>query len=175
MAKLTLLFCLLWMAVSACAPAYVPGPSPALPPGGFAALAADPEAAKGQEVRLGGAIMSVSLKGGKSFLAVSQQDLDARGRPTGTALGPTFLAESDRFLSPSFYVPQRQVTITGTVAGKMDGHLLIKAREIRLGDYPRWEKYYYPVPREWYDGDPALEYWYTPPYFDPWRGSGGRL
>ncbi len=168
MGPLTLVLCLA-LAAGACAPVSAPGPFPALPPGGFAALAADPEASAGREVRLGGHIVSVSFKDGKSILAVSPQALDARGQPTGTVLGPTFLAESDRFLSPSFYVPQRQVTVTGTVAGKMDGHLLVKAREIRLGDYPRWEKYYYPVPREWYDGDPALEYWYTPPYFDPWR------
>ena len=39
---------------------------------------------------------------------------------------------------------------------------------------PTWEKWYYPVPRDWYDYDPNLEYWNTPPRFDPWYGGGGR-
>ncbi len=27
------------------------------------------------------------------------------------------------------------------------------------------------MPREWYGYDPNLEYWYTPPYFDPAGGA----
>lgn len=154
--------------LSGCTPAYVGGPG--LPPGGLAALAADPLAHQGREVRLGGEIVSLSHREGKSLLTVRHRELDARGYPYGPASGYTFLAESQGFLSPGAYVTGRQIIITGTVAGSRDGRLLLAARDLKLGDYPRWEKYYYPVPREWYDGDPALEYWFTPPHFDPWRG-----
>jgi hypothetical protein len=58
------------------------------------------------------------------------------------------------------------------VAGQKNGLLLLKAEKIYFLEGPRWEKYYYPVPPEWYNYDPNLEYWFTPPYFDPWRGGG---
>jgi starvation-inducible outer membrane lipoprotein len=135
----------------------------------FAALIADPEAARGQEVRVVAEVQSLEFKEGRSFLTVSQQLPETRGRARRPVLGPTFLVVIPRFLSPRHYFPQRQVFITGTVAGKAGGFLLVEAREIELGAYPVWEKYYYPVPPEWYDYDPALEQWYTPPYFDPWR------
>ncbi len=167
---LLVLFAAAWL--GGCAPAYVAGAGQTA--GDLAALTADPQAARGREVRLGGEIVSLSHREGKSLLTVRHRELDARGRPEGQASGRTFLVESERFLSPSYYVPGRQVTVTGTVAGSRDGRLLLAARDLRLGDYPRWEKYYHPVPREWYDGDPALEYWFTPPHFDPWHGGHGR-
>ena len=52
--------------------------------------------------------------------------------------------------------------------------LALKAREVAFIAPPVWEKWYYPVPREWYDNDPAMEHWYTPPYFDPRRPDGRR-
>jgi starvation-inducible outer membrane lipoprotein len=125
-------------------------------------------------MRLGGEILSLTFPEGKSLLTIRHRELDTRGQPSGAASGYTFLAESQRFLSPSHYLVGRQVTVQGPVAGSRDGQLLLQARELKLGDYPRWEKYYYPVPREWYDGDPALEHWFTPPHFDPWYGGHGR-
>ncbi len=142
-------------------------------PASFAELRANPEKYLGKPVILGGEVISVSLKDGKSLLAVNQQDLDPRLQPQGPGYG-TFYAESREFLSPSFYVAKRKVTVAGVVKGRLNGAPLLEARQIHLGDYPPWQKWYYPVPREWYGGDPALEYWYTPPYFDPWRTRGGR-
>jgi outer membrane lipoprotein len=139
-------------------------------PTSFAALKANPENYQGKLVILGGEVISVSLKDGKSLLAVNQRELDPRFQPYGAGYGGTFYVESDKFLSPSFYVPNRKVTVAGVVRGRLDGAPLLEARQVHLGDYPPWEKWYYPVPREWYGDDPALEYWFTPPYFDPWRG-----
>lgn len=141
-------------------------------PGGFAALKANPEQFQGKLVILGGEVISVSPKDGGSLLALNQRELDASLAPYGTGYGGIFYVESATFLSPSFYVPKRKVTVAGVVKGRLDGAPLLTAREIHLGDYPPWEKWYYPVPREWYGGDPALEYWFTPPYFDPWRTKG---
>jgi len=60
------------------------------------------------------------------------------------------------------------------VSGQRNGLLVLKAKQIHFWEGPAWEKWYYPVPPEWYDYDPSLEYWYTPPYFDPWYGGGRR-
>lgn len=141
-------------------------------PADFAALQANSEKFQGKTVVLGGEVISVSLKDNKSLLAVSQRELDSHLQPYGPAYG-TFYVLSDEFLSPSFYVAKRKVTVAGVVKGTLEGAPLLEARQIRLGSYPPWEKWYYPIPREWYDYDPALEHWFTPPYFDPWRGGRG--
>lgn len=160
----------LLLLLAACASFTAPSPLPTLSAEALAALAADPEAAKGQEVRVQAEIVELSIKDGKSLLTVSQWEPGPGNRPFAKSYGPTIVVESDRLLSPSFYVSRRQVTVIGTVAGRTNGHLLVKARELKLGDYAPWEKYYYPVPPAWYDYDPAMEHWYRPPYFDPWRG-----
>ncbi len=139
-------------------------------PTNFAALKASPEKYLGKLVILGGEVISVSRRDGKSLLALNQRELDPHLQPYGPGYGGTFYVESDEFLSPSLYVANRKVTVAGVVRGRVDGAPLLEARQIHRGDYPPWEKWYYPVPREWYGGDPALEYWFTPPYFDPWRG-----
>jgi starvation-inducible outer membrane lipoprotein len=142
-------------------------------PGNFAALRANPEKYQGKLVILGGEVISASRQDGKSLLAVNQRELDPRLQPYGPGYGGTFYVESDEYLSPSSYAANRKVTVAGVVRGRVNGAPLLQARQIHLGDYPPWEKWYYPVPREWYGGDPALEYWFTPPYFDPWRTKGG--
>jgi starvation-inducible outer membrane lipoprotein len=141
-------------------------------PPDFAALMANPEKYQGKLVILGGEVISVSWRDGKGLLAVNQQTLDSRLQPYGPGYG-IFYVESREFLSPSFYVPKRKVTVAGVIKGRLEGAPFLEARQIHLGDYPLWEKWFYPVPREWYGGDPVLEYWFTPPYFDPWRPSGG--
>ncbi len=170
MAPVTLVLSFLLLAAGACAPRGGPGSPPLLSAAALSALAADPGAARGQEVRVRGEIASLTQRDGKSLLSLSQLDPEVPERLPTRSYGPTFLVESDRFLPPSYYVPKRRVIVSGTVAGKEGDFLLIKAREVRLGEYAPWEKYYYPVPPAWYDYDPALEHWYTPPYFDPWRG-----
>lgn len=161
----------LLVGLSACAPA--PRAGRGLPSGDPAALAADLQASQGQEVRWGGEILSLSFSEGRSLLTVRHRELDARGDPYGPERGLVFLVESEGFLPPSFYLPGRLLVVTGTLAGRRHGRPLVRARDLRLGDYPRWEKYFSPVPREWYDGDPALEYWFSPPHFDPWYGGRG--
>jgi len=60
--------------------------------------------------------------------------------------------------------------VAGVVVGQKDGQLLLQARQVKLIAPPTWEKWSYPVPRDWYP--PSMEYWYTPPYFDIYRGEG---
>ncbi len=142
------------------------------PPVSFAELSAHPEKYKGQTEILGGEVMGVQPWGQGSMLMVDQRRLDARLYPIGNASGGTFLAESAEWLNSSQYLPKSKVVVAGVVEGQKDGMLLLKAKEVRYLEPPIWEKYYYPVPREWYP--PELEYWYTPPYFDIYRGGGWR-
>jgi starvation-inducible outer membrane lipoprotein len=137
---------------------------------GFAELAAAPDQFKGRLTILGGEVMSVTPWGTGSLLAVDQRPLDDRLYPVGNASGGTFLVSSDVWLNSNEYVPKSKVVVAGVVEGQKDGRLLLKARQVTFLAPPTWDKYYYPVPREWYA--PELEYWYTPPYFDPYRGGG---
>lgn len=145
------------------------------PPVDFAALSGHPEEYQDRLVILGGEVMSVQPWGKDgSLMTVNQQEINRLGDPRGVPSGGTFAVESDEWLSPSTYQPKSTVIVAGEVKGRRDGLLLLKAREVKFNAAPVWEKWYYPVPREWYDYDPNMEYWFTPPYFDPWRGSGGR-
>ncbi len=137
---------------------------------GFAELAAHPANYQGQTRILGGEVMQVEPLGQGSLLSMDQHDLDSHLFPAAAASGGTFLVESDEWLSPDTYQPKSRVTVAGVVVGQKNGFLLLQAKKIHFWEGPRWEKWYYPVPREWYGYDPNLEYWYTPPYFDPWRG-----
>jgi starvation-inducible outer membrane lipoprotein len=136
----------------------------------FAELSAHPDQYKGRLTILGGEVMSVTPWEQGSLLTVDQRQLDERLYPVGAASGATFLVESDEWLTSSKYVPKSKVVVAGVVEGQKDGRLLLKARQVTLLASPTWEKYYYPVPREWYP--PELEHWYTPPYFDIYRGGG---
>lgn len=161
--------------LAACAPAI----SPTLqqesgPKVSFAELAANPEKYQGQTKILGGEVMQVQPLGQGSIMSMDQHDLDNHLFPGGGASGGTFLVESDEWLSPGTYQPKSKVTVAGVVSGQRNGMLVLTAKKIHLWEGPYWEKWYYPVPRDWYDYDPNLEYWYTPPYFDPWRGRGHR-
>jgi starvation-inducible outer membrane lipoprotein len=140
------------------------------PPVSFAALAARPDTYKGRMEILGGEVMSVTPWGNGSLLTVDQRQLDERLFPIGATSGGTFMVETDEWLNSAVYVPKSRVVVAGVVEGEKDGRLLLKARQITFLAPPSWEKWYYPVPREWYP--PGMEYWFTPPYFDPYRGGG---
>jgi starvation-inducible outer membrane lipoprotein len=140
------------------------------PPVSFAELSAHPDRYKGRLEILGGEVMSVTPWDHGSLLTVDQRPLDERLYPVGTISGGSFGVESGQWLNSHWYLPKSKVVVAGVVAGRKKGMLLLKAKEVRLLAPPTWEKYYYPVPREWYP--PELEYWYTPPYFDIYRGEG---
>jgi starvation-inducible outer membrane lipoprotein len=137
------------------------------PPVDFADLGAHTDTYKGRLVILGGLVMSVQPWNDGSLLTVDQRQMNTQLFPIGTTSGGTFLVESDEWLTSTWYVPKSRVVVAGVVQGAKDGMLLLKAREVKLLAPPVWEKRFYPVPREWYP--PELEYWYTPPYWDPYR------
>lgn len=163
---------LLWLLVlGGCAPAISPQVQrQAAPAVSFADLQSHLEKYQGQTVILGGLVMAVKPYKNGSLLWVDQRPLDPRNQPLrASPSGGTFAVESDQWLPSYQYMSKRAVTVAGLVEGKANGMLLLKAREITLGEYEPWEEYYYPIPRHWYDYDPSMEYWYTPPYYDPRR------
>ncbi len=168
-------FLALVLALAGCGPAISPTlQQEAGPQVGFAELSAHPEQYQGRTVVLGGLVMQVQPWGERgSLLSMDQRQLDSHLFPVGEESGGTFLVESDEWLNSNVFVPQSRVTLAGVVLGKQDSFPLLKAKQIHFWEGPRWEKWYHPVPPEWYDYNPQMEYWYTPPYFSPWRGSGG--
>lgn len=159
--------------LAGCAPAITPTlQQEAGPPVGFTELAAHPDSYKGQLVILGGEVMSVQPWEQGSLLTVDQRPLNSRLFPVGTTSGGSFQVDSEKWLNSNWYLPKSKVVVAGVVAGEHNGMLRLKAKEVTLLAPPTWEKYYYPVPREWYA--PELEKWYTPPYFDIYRGGGRR-
>ena len=162
---------LLWS--GGCTPAISPTlQQEAGPRVGFAELAAHPDQYKGRVEILGGLVMQVQPWQKGSLLTVDQRPLDARLFPLDTASGGTFLVESATWLNSNWYLPQSSVVVAGVVEGAKDGLLLLKASQVTLLAAPPWEKWKYPVPRSWYP--PELEYWYTPPYFNPYIDDGIR-
>jgi len=169
----SILILALALAVNGCAPAISTRlQQEAGPKMDFAELSAHPDRYKGGTEILGGYVMSVQPWNRGSLLTVDQRQLDDKFYPIGAASGGTFLVESDQWLSPSQYQPKSKVAVAGKVEGQRHGLLVLAAREITFQGNPDWEKYYYPVPRDWYP--PELEYWFTPPYFDIYRGGGRR-
>jgi starvation-inducible outer membrane lipoprotein len=139
---------------------------------GFAELAAHPDQYQGQVEILGGEVVAVQPLRQGSLLSMDQRDLDSHLFPSGAASGGTFLVESEELLKPSTYQAKSKVTVAGVVAGRKNSYLLLKARQIHYWEGPTWEKWNHPVPPSWYDYDPSMEYWFTPPYFDPWKNGG---
>lgn len=175
MPKISWLISGLVLVLSGCGPAISPNiQQEAGPRVGFAELAAYPDRYQGQTRILGGKVAQVQPLGPGSLLSVDQHDLDSQLFPSGAASGGTFLVESNEWLSPAQYQPGSIVTVAGVVAGPKDGLLLLKSRQIHYWEGPVWEKWYHPVPPEWYGYNRQMEYWYTPSYFSPWMGPGRR-
>lgn len=136
----------------------------------FADLKSQPEKYRGKMLILGGEIVRDQQGLKKSLLGINQKELDAKLRPADEdKFGGMFLIQSEHWLSPGTYVPNRKITVAGVVLGQQHGLPLLQARQLYLWEHP--DKLI-AVPPEWYDNDPVMEYWYTPPYFNPWRTNG---
>jgi len=158
-----------------CGPAISPQIAREAAPGvEFAALASHPEDFRGQTVILGGEIGSLTREGTKTILLINQRPLNADQYPRDDAAsGGAFVVESEAWLDQTAYVPQRKITVAGVVAGARQGLPWLQSRQLYLWEHPFK---LVPIPPSWYNNDPALEYWFTPPYYDPYRqGGDGRL
>lgn len=127
----------------------------------------------GQEVRWGGIILGVENRHDQSILEILAYPLDKSSRPMVEKLAKgRFLLQSKQFLDPAIYVPDRELTLVGTIAGaetKKIGefeyrYVVIEGRSLHL--WPEREvssktDYYEP----WFP-------WYPPwyPWWDPWYG-----
>ncbi len=127
---------------------------------GYRAIAADPTAAKGKMVLLGGTIVQTVPKPGGTELEVVEKELDYWDAPRLTDRSEgRFLVTADRFLDPAVFSPGRDVTVAGEV---------LEPQTRRLGEID----YRYPVIRAeemrlWRNGPPTYPYPYGGPY-DAW-------
>jgi outer membrane lipoprotein len=173
--RMHLLILVAALALAGCAPAITPAlQQEAVPQVNFHELSVHPDTYKGRLVILGGEVMSVKPWQNGSLLTVDQRQLNSRFFPVGTVSGGSFQVESEQWLNSNWYLPKSKVVVAGVVAGAQNGMLRLRAKEVRLLAPPTWEKWSHPVPPSWYDYNPQMEYWYTPPYFSPWMGPGGR-
>jgi outer membrane lipoprotein len=133
----------------------------------YRALAADPAAARGKTVLLGGTIVQTVPKPGQTEIEVVQKDLDSSAAPrlTDRSAG-RFLVVSEKFLDPAVYSPGRDLTVAGEVMdpqtrriGEIDyRYPVIQERELRLWP-PGPPMYPYPY------GGPYDGWWRRPPYY----------
>lgn len=130
----------------------------------YRAIAADPAAAKGKTVLLGGTIVQALPKPGGTELEVVEKELDYWDAPRLTDRSEgRFLVVADRFLDPAVFSAGRDVTVAGEV---------LEPQTRRLGEID----YRYPVIRTeemrlWRSGPPAYPYPYGGPYDAWWRRS----
>lgn len=130
----------------------------------YRAIAADPAAAKGRTVLLGGTIVQALPKPGGTELEVVEKELDYWDAPRLTDRSEgRFLVISERFLDPAVFSTGRDVTVAGEV---------LEPQTRRLGDID----YRYPVIRAeemrlWRRGPPVYPYPYGGPYDGWWRRS----
>ena len=82
----------------------------------YRAIAADPAAAKGKMVLLGGTIVQAVPKPGLSEIEVVQKELDRWDAPRLTDRSEgRFIVTSERFLDPAVFSPGRGITVAGEV------------------------------------------------------------
>ncbi len=121
--------------------------------------------AHGERVRWGGSIVAVEPKSDTTCFEILSRELfaDARPRPGRPSSG-RFIACSKGFYDPELYKKNRDITVTGTLAGTekhpVGGYdytyALVDADNV----------YLWPM-RERRDGDSAWPYYYDP-FWGPW-------
>lgn len=85
----------------------------------FAAVIAQPNDYRGDQVRWSGTIIAVENRGKHdTVLIIASQALDSEGKPLADASSQgQFMAKVNHFLNPSIYTKGRFVTVAGTIVG----------------------------------------------------------
>ena len=120
-----------------------------------------------QKVRWGGAILATENKQNASWLTIVAFPLDNEGEPGDSDQSPgRFIAIIDKFLEPTVYNSDRQITVIGN---------LLRTETLKVGEFA----YEYPVIQveHYYLWPPKPEpvdyppYWYDPWYnpYHPWQ------
>jgi outer membrane lipoprotein len=105
---------------------------------------AEPERARGHQVRWGGQIADISHGEDYTRLEIVARPLQRRGRPeTGDESLGRFYARVDTFLDPDVYAAGRRVTVAGTVEGAEEGligEFTYVYPVVRVFDHHLWER-----------------------------------
>ena len=122
-----------------------------------------------QRVRWGGTIVAVQNRSSDTQIEIVARTLDDYGRPrvSGESLG-RFIARVDGFLDPAVYARDREITVAGTIEGK-----LTRA----VGDYPYDYVVVHADARKLWEPRLSRPYYRDPfydPFYDPfWPGRYG--
>jgi outer membrane lipoprotein len=152
-------FCIALLVLTGCA--VTPKPESSLPVSGITPDAAREGGQVGERVRWGGVIVEVTPRQNETCFEISSRPLDESGRPLDTDRNfGRFIACSNQFYDPAVYVPKREVSVVGTLAGPVQGKIgerdyrfpKVQADDIYL--WPKFVRDYRP-------------YRYYAPYYDP--------
>lgn len=122
----------------------------------------DPARVRGQRVRWGGEILSVTNNAQDTEIEIYGRPLssDAEPMPNGGE-GVRFIAVIKQFLDPAQYGAGKRLTVSGTLAGKLQrpvGEYLYAYPVVEAQSHYLWPVYQPPVaPASW-----------RYPYYDPW-------
>lgn len=151
--------CLVLLTLAACAVA--PKPESNLPVSGITPDAARQSGQAGERVRWGGVIVEVSPMQNETCFEISSRPLADSGKPLDTDRNfGRFIACTKEFHDPAVYVPEREVSVVGTLTTPVEGKVgerdyrfpKVQVDEIYL--WPRFTRNYRP-------------YRYYGPYYDP--------
>ncbi|MBK5102131.1 MAG: Slp family lipoprotein [Desulfobacteraceae bacterium] len=144
---------LLWLAACAAAisPEMLKDVDQSLP---FEGILKDPAAFQGKAVLLGGDIIETENFPDKTLIIILQRPLDSKQKPSGEDKSKgRFIVSAPGFLDPAIYGRGRQITVVGTVAGKV-----VRALDEIEYTYPiidRRELYLWPI-EETFETEPRV-------------------
>jgi len=123
-----------------------------------------PKRYQGWVVRWGGRILQLTNEANDTWVQVLSYPLDGKGRPeTDATPEGRFLIHTHAFLDPAIYLPDKELTVIGTLAGfeeRMVGKRKIHIPRVEARGWYLWPKRQEPPP------SPPPPYW----WYDPWWG-----
>ncbi len=138
--------------------------SPGLQPITLGQAMEDPEHYRGKRVRWGGKILELTNDAQDTWVQILAYPLDNAGRPkeNATPLG-RFVVHTSAFLDPAIYLPEKELTVVGTLAGLAERTVGKRKIKIPLLEARSWHLW----PKRKQTPPPA-----PPPYwwYDPWWG-----
>ncbi len=131
----------------------------------FPELRADPGKYQGKMIILGGEVdYAQTTTDGATLIKVREKELDRDLRPVHPNVYRGSFYVKCTELHPDEFKSGRKITVAGAVVEPMKDLPVIEAKRIHLWQYPYHVTV---VPRDWFDDDPQMQYWFSAGYFNP--------
>ncbi len=128
----------------------------------------NPERYRDLAVRWGGKILELTNEPNDTWIQVLAYPLDKAGRPEEDAIPlGRFLVHTHAFLDPAIYLPEKELTVIGTLAGLAKRTVGKRTIQIPLLEAHSW--YLWPKRKQTPPSPPPPYWWY-----DPWWGGWNR-